>query len=587
MENEKSRVVYQADKIKDFRELIQRTAEKYPSQIAYKYKIKHGKDDIEYVNKTYSEFKKDIEALSTKLLSMGLKGKKVAVIGNNRYEWCTTYLAVTTGGMIIVPLDKALPENEIQSLVTRSKAEAIICEPKYISAVKNLEGNLKYIISMDDVEGQEEINAEEILINNTQEPEVLLYENLLSDGKKLRRAGNKEYDEITLNSSEMSILLFTSGTTSVSKGVMLSQDNVCANIQAIASYVQMTTDDTLLSFLPIHHTFECTITFLYGIYFGVTVAFCDGIKYIQKNMNEYHVTVFVAVPLVLENIHKKVWKGIEDQGKKGLMKTMVVLTKALSKIGIDLRKKVFKPIINQFGGKLRVVFVGSAPLDKKIIQGFNDFGVDLVQGYGLTETSPVLTAETDKEKRPGSIGLPLYNIDLKIVDPDETGVGEITAKGPSIMLGYYENEEATAKAIKDGWFSTGDYGHLDKDGFLYISGRKNDIIVLKNGKNIYPQELEFLLNKLPAVVETMVFARNKDSMDTTLCAKIVYDKDQAKEIYGEKSAEELKEIFWTKVKEVNQTLPDVKHIKEIILTDEPLAKTTTQKVKRYEEISKS
>lgn len=571
MENEKSRVVYQADKIKDFRELIQRTAEKYPSQIAYKYKIKHGKDDIEYVNKTYSEFRKDIEALSTKLLSMGLKGKKVAVIGNNRYEWCTTYLAVTTGGMIIVPLDKALPENEIQSLVTRSKAEAIICEPKYISAVQKINSNLKYIISMDD----------------TKEPEVLLYEELLADGRKLRREGNKEYDKIEINSSEMSILLFTSGTTSISKGVMLSQDNICSNIQAIASYVQMTTDDTLLSFLPIHHTFECTITFLYGIYFGVTVAFCDGLKYIQKNMNEYHVTVFVAVPLVLENIHKKVWKGIEDQGKKGLMKTMVVLTKALSKIGIDLRKKVFKPIINQFGGKLRVVFVGSAPLDKQIIHGFNDFGVELVQGYGLTETSPVVTAETDKEKRPGSIGLPLYNVELKIVDPDETGVGEITVKGPSIMLGYYENEEATAKAMKDGWFSTGDYGYLDKDGFLYISGRKNDIIVLKNGKNIYPQELEFLLNKLPAVMETMVFARNKDSMDTTLCAKIVYDKELAKELYRKKLDEELKEIFWQKVKEVNQTLPDVKHIKEIILTDEPLAKTTTQKVKRYEEISKS
>lgn len=575
MKKEKSRVVYQADKIRDFRELINRTVEKYPDQIAYKYKIKYGKNDIEYVNKTYSEFRNDVVALSTVLLSMELQGKKVAVIGNNRYEWCTTYLAVTTGGMTIVPLDKALPENELQSLIMRSGAEAIVCEPKYIPAISKIKDEagcaLKYVISMD----------------YTEEPDILLYEDLLRNGKKLRRDGNKEYDGITLDPNVMSILLFTSGTTSVSKGVMLSQDNICSDIHAIASYVKMDTNDTLLSFLPIHHTFECTITFLYGIYFGVTVAFCDGLKYIQKNMNEYHVTVFVAVPLVLENIHKKVWKGIEDQGKKGLMKTMVVITRALSKIGIDLRKKVFKPIINQFGGKLRVVFVGSAPLDKKIIHGFNDFGVELVQGYGLTETSPVVSCETDKEKRPGTIGLPLYNLDVKIEDIDEDGIGEIVVKGPSVMLGYYENEEATKEAIKDGWFSTGDYGYLDKDGFLFISGRKSDVIVLKNGKNVYPQELEFLLNKLPTVTESMVFARNKDSMDTTLCAKIVYDKDQTKEMYGEKTEEELKEIFWQQVKEVNQTLPDVKHIKEVIITDEPLAKTTTQKVKRYEEIKKS
>ena len=304
-------------------------------------------------------------------------------------------------------------------------------------------------------------------------------------------------------------------------------------------------------------------------------------------MNEYKVSVFVAVPLVLENIHKKVWKGIEEQGKKGLMKTMVVITKGLAKVKIDIRKKVFKPIINQFGGKLRAVFVGAAPLDKRIIHGFNDFGVKLVQGYGLTETSPVVSCESDKEKRPGSIGLPLYNLEVKIENPDEEGIGEITVKGPSIMLGYYQNEEATNKSMKDGWFSTGDYGYIDKKGFLFISGRKNDVIVLKNGKNVYPQELEFLINQLPAVTESMVFARNKGSMDTTLCAKIVYDKEQVKDLYGEKTEEELKEIFWSKVKDVNQTLPDVKHIKDIMITDEPLAKTTTQKVKRYEEIKKS
>ena len=573
MKKEKSRIVYQAEPVRDFRELITRTATKYPDQVAYKYKIRKDKEEPEYVHVTYSQFKKDIEGLSTVLLAMGLQGKKVAVIGNNRYEWCTTYLAVTTGGMIIVPLDKALPENEIESLIMRSEAEAIVCEEKYLKAVLEIKqkSNLKYIISMEE----------------TEEKEVIDYQEVLSQGRKLREQGNREYEKIVINPDVMSIMLFTSGTTSVSKGVMLSQHNICSNIQAIASYVHMSTDDTLLSFLPIHHTFECTITFLYGIYFGVTVAFCDGLKYIQKNMNEYHVTVFVAVPLVLENIHKKVWKSIEEKGKKGLMKTMVVITKALSKIKIDLRKKAFKPIIDQFGGKLRVVFVGAAPLDKKIIQGFNDFGVELVQGYGLTETSPVVSCETDKEKRPGSIGLPLYNLEVKIENKDEDGIGEITVKGPSVMLGYYQNEEATKKSMHDGWFSTGDYGYIDKKGFLYIRGRKNDVIVLKNGKNIYPQELEQLINQLPIVEESMVFARNKDSMDTMLCAKIVYDKENSKGLYGEKTQEELKEIVWGQIKQINQTLPDLKHIKEIIITDEPLAKTTTQKVKRYEEIKKS
>ena len=563
------RISFAAEEIKDFRELINQTVNKFPDHIAYKYKIRHGKDDVEYVCKTFSNFKKDVEGLATSLLTMELQGKKVAVISSNRYEWCTTYLAVTTAGMVIVPLDKALPENEIQSLIKRSKIEAIVCEAKYIEAIRNTtDSNLKYIISMDE----------------TIEKDVIFYQDLLNQGKKLRENGNREYEAIQIDPEEMSIILFTSGTTNISKGVMLSQKNICSNLQAIAMYAHMLPTDTLLSVLPIHHTFECTITFLIGFYFGSAVAFCEGLKYIQKNMQEFKVSVFVGVPLILENIHKKVWKGIEEQGKTKLIKAMIVITKLLSKIGIDLRRKVFKPILDQFGGKLRIVFVGAAPLDKKIIKGFNEFGVDLVQGYGLTETSPVVSCESEKRKKPGSIGFPLANLEVKIVDPDEQGIGEITVKGPSVMLGYYENEDATNKAMKDGWFSTGDYGYLDKKGYLYISGRKSDIIVLKNGKNIYPQELEFLLNKIPGVVETMVFARNKTSMDTTLCAKIVYDKEQVKEVYGEKNQEELKEAFWQKVKEVNQTLPDVKHIKEIMITEEPLAKTTTQKVKRYEEI---
>ena len=570
----KKRKFYDVEHINNMRELLSNTVDKYPQNIAYKFKKYRGKNKFEYVNKTYSEFKYDVEGLSTKLLNMGLEGKKIAVIGNNRYEWCTTYLAVTTGNMIIVPLDKALPENELESLLHRSEAEVVFCDGKYVEKIKKVkeqeESKLKYIVSFDE----------------TEENEILIYNEILEQGKKERLSGNTKYDEIKIDEEKMSILLFTSGTTSTSKGVMLSQKNICSNIEAIASVVKMYPTDTLLSFLPIHHTFECTITFLYGIYYGVTVAFCDGIKYIQKNMNEYKVTVFVAVPLVLENIYRKVWKGIDEKGKTKVMKTIVAITRGLAKIKIDLRKKVFKPVIDQFGGKLRVVFYGAAPMDKKTILGFNDFGVELIQGYGLTETSPVVTAETDREKRPGSIGLPLPNVEVKIDNPDEEGNGEILVKGPNVMLGYYKNEKETKKALKNGWFYTGDYGHIDKDGFVFMSGRKKDVIVLKNGKNIYPQELEFLINKLPYVEESMVFSRDRDSMDTMLCAKIVYNKDSAKNLFETEDVSKLKEFIWKDIKEINKKLPDVKHIKDIIITEEPLIKTTTQKVKRYEEIKK-
>ena len=570
----KKRKFYDVEHINNMRELLNNTVDKYPQNIAYKFKKYRGKNKFEYVNKTYSEFKYDVEGLSTKLLNMGLEGKKIAVIGNNRYEWCTTYLAVTTGNMIIVPLDKALPENELESLLHRSEAEVVFCDGKYVDKVKKVkeqeESKLKYIVSFDE----------------TEENEILIYNEILEQGKKERLSGNRKYDEIKIDEEKMSILLFTSGTTSTSKGVMLSQKNICSNIEAIASVVKMYPTDTLLSFLPIHHTFECTITFLYGIYYGVTVAFCDGIKYIQKNMNEYKVTVFVAVPLVLENIYRKVWKGIDEKGKTKVMKTMVAITRGLAKIKMDLRKKVFKPVIDQFGGKLRVVFYGAAPMDKKTILGFNDFGVELIQGYGLTETSPVVTAETDREKRPGSIGLPLPNVEVKIYNPDEEGNGEILVKGPNVMLGYYKNEEETKKSLKNGWFYTGDYGYIDKDGFVFMSGRKKDVIVLKNGKNIYPQELEFLINKLPYVEESMVFSRDRNSMDTMLCAKIVYNKDSAKDLFETEDVSKLKEFIWKDIKEINKKLPDVKHIKDIIITEEPLIKTTTQKVKRYEEIKK-
>lgn len=574
MGDNENRSVYEPRIVKDFREMIEYTVTKYPKNIAYKYKKDGNLKNVQYVEKTYEEVGNDIKALSTELLNRNLENKRIVVIGNNRYEWCITYLAVTSGNMIIVPMDKALPENEIINLVIRSEAEVAIFDKKYLETMKELKkddnANLKMLICMDNIEDED---ADK-------------FEDLLQKGNELLKNGDNKYENIEVDPEKMSIMLFTSGTTNSPKAVMLSQKNICSNLSDISCWVKLYDTDTLLSFLPIHHTFECTITFLYGFYSGCTIAFCDGLKYIQKNLAEYKVSVFVAVPLVLETMYKKIIKAINDQGKAKLIANMTKLSNGLLKCKIDLRKKIFKQILENFGGNLRVVLYGAAPMNKDTIIGFNNFGIELVQGYGLTETSPVISAETDKEKKPGSVGLALPSLNVKIDNPSENGEGEILVKGPSVMLGYYKNDEENKKAFKDGWFKTGDYGYIDEKGFIYVTGRKKDIIVLRNGKNVYPQEIEFLINKIPYVVESLVYQRERNNTDTMLCAKIVYDKEIIKEQLGDKTEKEYSDIIWKKIKEINKELPVFKHIKNITITTEPLMKTTTQKIKRYEELKK-
>ncbi len=566
----KSRAVHESREINNYRELLNYSVENYADNIAYKYKV--NPTDKIIIEKKYKEVGEDVKAFSTALLNRNLKGKKVIIIGHNRYEWCVTYFAVTCGEMIIVPIDKALTDKEIYNLIKRSEADVAVFDEKYLETFKKAKSdkeiNLKTLICMDEVENDKEVEY---------------WNDVLEDGKKKLKSGDKKYDEMEIDKDKMSIILFTSGTTSESKGVMLSQYNICSDIANIAKYVKLYSTDTLLSFLPIHHTFECTITFLYGFYSGVTVAFCDGLRYIQPNLKEYQISVFVAVPLVLEAMYKKIQKGIADKGKEKLINKMTKISNALLKIHIDMRRILFKQVLDVFGGKLRVVLYGSAPMDKETIMGYNNLGISLLQGYGLTETSPVVTAETDKEKRPGSIGLPLPSLEVKIENKDKEGIGEITVKGPSVMLGYYENEKKTTEVLKNGWFSTGDFGYIDKDGFIFITGRKNDIIVLKNGKNVYPNEIEFLINKIPYVSESLVYAREEDKTDTMLCAKIVYNKEAIEQAHP---GEDYEKVLWKDIKEINSILPIFKHIKKIIVTDEPMEKTTTQKVKRGIELKK-
>ena len=567
---------HEMGKIQNFRQLLDRAVEKYGDKIAFEYKKDSTDKNSEVIVKTFNQYKKDAKKLSTILLNMGLEGKRIAVIGNNSYKWCVTYISVVTADMVIVPLDKALPDTEIKSLIKRSKADAVVFDKKYVEVFEEIrnekESNLQYYICMDDIEN----------------PNIIKYSELMQKGEELLKGGDNRYEGIKIDNKKMSIMLFTSGTTAAAKAVMLSQYNVCSNINSMPYFVLMYDTDVLLSFLPIHHTFECTITFLYGcLYCGATVAFCDGLRYVVDNLKDYGVTVFITVPLMLDIVYKKINKGIKAQGKEKLINFMKPITNGLSKVHIDLRKKVYKQILDSLGGKIRLVIHGGAPADKSTIVGLNSFGISTIQGYGLTETSPVVSAEADYKKNPGSAGLIMANEEVKIDSPNEEGIGEVVVKGPNIMLGYYENEEETNKVLKDGWFYTGDLGYLDKDGFLFLTGRKKDVIVLKNGKNIYPQEIEFLISKLPFVAENIVYGKPDKDKDYIISAKIVYSEEAMKELYPDKNENEYKDIIWKEIKEkINTQMPEYKHIKEIQVTDEPLIKTTTQKVKRAEEFKK-
>ena len=569
------RRVYKSRKINNFRELVFYSINNYENNIAYKYKNKPS--DTEIITKTYKETGEDIKAFGTALLNRD--AKKVAVIGKNRYEWCITYLATTTSGLVIVPLDKLLPEIEIENLIKRSEADIIVCDEKYLEKIKDLKNsnstNLKTIICMDKVTDKD----------------IEYFYDVKNEGQKQIEMKDTKYDNISIDENKMAVLLFTSGTTSEPKGVMLSQKNICVNIEDMATYSKMYSTDTILSVLPLHHTFECTISFLYGFYSGVCIAFCDGLKYYAQNLKEYNVTIIVAVPALLEVIYKKIKKGIEESGQKEKFEKGVKISEFLLKLHIDLRKKIFKAVRKNLGENIRIIYYGAAQMEKETIKGYYNIGIDSVQGYGLTETSPILTAETDKYHKSGTVGICFPALEMKIINKNEDGAGEICAKGASIMLGYYKNDELTKKAIdEEGWFKTGDYGYFDEEGFLHLTGRKADIIVLKNGKNVYPDEIEGLINKLPYIKESMVFARNKTKTDTLLEAKIVYDEKELKKEFSNidlNDKNSIEEKIMKDIKEkVNVNLANYKHVKKILLTTEEMEKTTTSKIKRNIEMQK-
>lgn len=555
----KNQAFYDAHEYTDMREMLSDVAQKYPENNAFI--IKKDKAKKEYTYITYTKMLADMRALGTALLSADLPRKRIAVIGPNRYEWMLSFLTTMCGAGMAVPLDKGLAEAEILSLLNRSDADCVIFDKEYYPIFEALSQKpdtaIKRFICMDDYGDLEHLST------------------YLKRGEALLKEGDTSYIEAPLAPEEPGILLFTSGTTARSKGVLLSQSNILANIYAMCRCQKFYSSDVNMAFLPFHHTFGCVGTILFLAH-GATNVFCDGIRYIAQNLTEYGVTVFVCVPLIIEGIHKKIMLTVKKQGKEKKLALGRKLSRMLLAVGIDARKKLFKDIHAALGGKLRYCISGASALAPEICEAFNDLGITTVQGYGLTETSPVISAENIRCQRRGSVGLPLCNVEVKIAEPDSRGIGEIVVKGPNVMHGYYEDEEATNAVLKDGWFYTGDLGKQNKDGVLYITGRKKNVIVLKNGKNVYPEEIESVINALPYVDESMVYGAPKGD-DIMIGVRIVYNKDY----FSGKTFAEIEETVREGIREVNANMAKHQYIKHIEVTDEPMEKTTTAKIKRY------
>ncbi len=567
MEREK---YLEATEYENIKELIYGSVEKYGEKDAFIIKHKSEKE-VTYENISYKKLLEDINQLGTKFYELGYQNKRVAIVGRNCYEWSLTHLVNLLGGIVSIPLDKELQIVELENCLIRSKADVLVFDEKYIENIENIKKR-----------GHTKIAN---YICMSKKDNYLSIPELKQQGKELLESGHKEYIEADIDKNKMNILLFTSGTTSMSKAVMLSQKNIASNVYGMQLVEDIRKEDVNIAFLPFHHVFGSTCMIVMLAY-GVTTVFPDGLRYIAQNLKEYKVSVFVGVPLLVEAIYKRIEQGIEKKGKTKTVDMAKKISNILLKLHIDIRKTLFKDIINELGGKLRFVISGGAPLDKKVAQGFNELGINVVQGYGLTETSPVIAAENCKKVKYGSIGFPMENVELELVNQDEQGVGEIRIKGPNIMLGYYENEEATKEVIRDGWFYTGDLGYFDKEGYLFLTGRKKDMIVLKNGKKVFPDEVEMLINRLDEVKECIVYGipDKNDKNDLKLSVKVVYDKEVVDEKYPNITREELENIIWQKIKDINKTFPPYKYIKNMILTDIELIKTTTKKVKRNEEL---
>lgn len=549
---------HKTEEVTNLKDMLYRSGDIYRNRTAFKKKNKNG--EIETV--TYEQFKNDVVSLGTSLIDKGFLNRRIAVIGKNSYDWCVSYMAATIVG-IVVPIDKELHTDDVINFMNVSQTVCILGDDKNLSSI------------LDNIQKVENPDTEFITFEKN-------FASILEAGKKSYENGNTKFDDITIDPDELRILLFTSGTTGSAKGVCLSQRNICSNILSIYGIVKVKRSDLFLSILPLHHTYECTIGFLLPIYSGASVAHCEGLRYIAKNMQEYHPSVILCVPLLLENLHKNIVKNMNKTLPEKYRNSNG--ENPYSNLPFFMKKIVRNKVKNTLGGRLRVFIVGAAAANPNILSDFRDLKLNTLQGYGLTECAPLVAGNTDFFQRDDSAGLPIPNVEYKIDSPNDEGVGEILVKGPNVMLGYYEDEEKTNQTIVDGWFHTGDLGKIDENGYLYITGRCKSVIVTKNGKNIYPEEVEYYLNDNPLISEALVLGIHKENDDETYINAQIYPNIQAITEYLKGSVptkEEIWKVMSDVVSNVNKKLPNYKHIKSFGVRDKEFEKTTTQKVKRY------
>ena len=572
---EKSKDGYPGTEYKTVKEFFDKSTKEFADRpfILEKFNRKGNFEEI-----TYGKFREDVINLGTGLVrGFKLKGEKILIIGETTYHWYVSYMAILGGVGIAVPTDKELPDNELENIVKCSDAAAIIFSPRKKDQIKKIANRcpgVKYFMEM---YSDEKIDGRFVGL-----------EHVMNEGKFLVDMGCTDYTDIEIEPDAFAVLIFTSGTTSAAKGVMISNTNLAYNINSVTPYVYLTPEDRLFSVLPLHHTYESTIGFLYPMAMGASVAVCQGLKHIANDMKETSPTAIIAVPLLIESLHKKIVQGIEKSGKTTAVKTMISLSNGLKNLGIDVKRKVFKDIYANLGGRLRIIVSAAAPIDGKVGRWLEDIGITFLQGYGLTETAPIAALTPDWDSRVGSAGKSVVWDQIKISEPNEKGEGEIWIKGKTVMLGYYEDPEATAEVMNDGWFNSGDIGYMDEDGFIYITGRSKNVIVTQNGKNIYPEEIETLLSKVEEISESMVYGKEvAGEKELIITARIIPDYDRIEELHGKGlNEEEIYKLIWEQIKKVNRKLSNYKTVKKLEIKEDQFEKTSTMKIKRYAELAK-
>ena len=561
--------LYQMDHITDIKDMLTKSLAQFSDRNLFLVKDSHNQP---YRGITYAQYGEDVHGLGTALVARGYQGKRVAVLGENCYGWTVGYMATVTGVGIIVPIDKELPAEEIANMIRRADVSVVIFSDKYFDKIKGIKDACPSVSLFVNMGSKQDPDFATTLLND-----------LIAEGNELMAQGNMDYMNAKIDPYVMSVLLFTSGTTSEAKAVMLSHHNIVSNLMAMGAMVDVK-GGTCLSVLPLHHTYECTCGFLYSVYGGCTVAFCEGLRYVQQNMAEAKVTYVLTVPLLVETMYNKIWANIDKNGLRKKVETIIKMNNASRKVGIDMSRKLFKKIHEAFGGELGHFVVGAAPMNPEVSKGLYDLGIRVRQGYGLTECAPIIALGADTYYKDEAVGYPIPGVEIEIYNPNEEGSGEIIARGDNIMLGYYENQDATDAVIYDGWFHTGDVGHKDKDGFVYITGRCKNMILTKNGKNVYPEEIEPMVLELETVKECVIFEEKMDDGDARIACMVYPNVDAIKAKYSieEPTKEQMEKIIFDEIKEnVNSKLVTYKAIRNVIVRETEFIKTTTLKIKRH------